>query len=116
MVIRNESSDFMAGAAKPCLQLTSSFHAELLALLEGMKLAETLNYPKVIFETGCLLLVHALNQDTANISSLSLILAEAKEIMNRHQNYRLIHAHRESNKVRCSYFANHAHTRVIFGL
>ncbi|KAL6145210.1 hypothetical protein ACLB2K_055898 [Fragaria x ananassa] len=99
VVIRNESGDFMAGAAKPCRQWTSSFHVELLALLEGMKLAETLNYPKIIFETDCLLLVHALNQETADISSLGLILAEAKEIMNRHQNFRLIHAQRESNRL-----------------
>ncbi|XP_024172178.1 uncharacterized protein LOC112178232 [Rosa chinensis] len=109
MVIRDERGDFVAAAVKPCLQLTLPFHAELMALLEGMKLAETLNYCKVIFETDCLLLVHALTQSAADLSSLGLILNEVKEIMSRHPEFRLIHAQREANRV-AHVLANHAQT------
>nr|XP_011469535.1 PREDICTED: uncharacterized protein LOC105352972 [Fragaria vesca subsp. vesca] len=82
VVLRNDTGDFMAGAAKPRLQLTSPFHAELLALLE----------------------------DAADLSSLGMILDEAKEIMNRHPDFiLLIHAQRGSNRV-AYILANHAQT------
>ncbi|KAL6202056.1 hypothetical protein ACLB2K_025767 [Fragaria x ananassa] len=79
------------------VQLTSPFHAELNALLDGMRLAESLHHDRVIFETDCLMLTQALQQQDVDLSSLGDIIVDVKEIMNRHVDFRVAHVYREAN-------------------
>ncbi|KAL6225497.1 hypothetical protein ACLB2K_004347 [Fragaria x ananassa] len=107
VVIRDEHGQFRAGAGKVLIQVTSPFHAELIALLEGLKLAETLHISKIVFETNCLLLQQAVSQPDTDLSTLGTIIAEVKEFLHRYADFRVLHVPREANRV-AHILANHA--------
>ncbi|KAL6180620.1 hypothetical protein ACLB2K_047281 [Fragaria x ananassa] len=97
VILRNEHEIFQAGVSRAYVQLTSPFHAELNALLDGMRLAESLHHDRVIFETDCLMLTQALQQQDVDLSSLGDIIVDMKEIMSRHVNFRVAHIYCEAN-------------------
>ncbi|KAL6143754.1 hypothetical protein ACLB2K_054449 [Fragaria x ananassa] len=107
VVIRDEHGQFRAGAGKVLVQVTSPFHAELITLLEGLKLAETLHISKIVFETDCLLLQQAVSQPDTDLSTLGTIIAEVKEFLHRYADFRILHVPREANRV-AHILANHA--------
>ncbi|KAL6136612.1 hypothetical protein ACLB2K_061907 [Fragaria x ananassa] len=107
VVIRDEHGQFRAGAGKVLVQVTSPFHAELIALLEGLKLAETLHISKIVFETDCLLLQQAVSQPDTDLSTLGTIIAEVKEFLHQYADFRVLHVPREANRV-AHILANHA--------
>ncbi|KAL6226283.1 hypothetical protein ACLB2K_000246 [Fragaria x ananassa] len=107
VVIRDEHGQFRAGAGKVLVQVTSQFHAELIALLEGLKLAEILHISKIVFETDCLLLQQAVSQPDTDLSTLGTIIAEVKEFLHRYADFRVLHVPREANRV-AHILANHA--------
>ncbi|XP_004309283.1 PREDICTED: putative ribonuclease H protein At1g65750-like [Fragaria vesca subsp. vesca] len=107
VILRNEHGIFQAGASRAYVQLTSPFHAELNALLDGMRLAECLHHDRVIFETDCLMLTQALQQQDVDLSSLGDTIVDVKEIMSRHVDFRVAHIYCEANRV-AHVLANHA--------
>ncbi|XP_061993509.1 uncharacterized protein LOC133711395 [Rosa rugosa] len=98
-VIRNHDGTFKAATMKQLDQVVSPFHAELIALYEGVKLAQTLQFDKVEFETDCLLLVHALEQEDTDCSNLGFMLEEVKELMRGHVHYMIRYVPRDANMV-----------------
>ncbi|XP_062014386.1 uncharacterized protein LOC133730896 [Rosa rugosa] len=73
-VSRNSEGEFLAGASRPHALLTSPFHAELLALKEGLRLAMTLQYTEITFESDCALLVQAFQQEDQDLSTMCLLI------------------------------------------
>ncbi|XP_024179032.1 uncharacterized protein LOC112185053 [Rosa chinensis] len=61
IVIRDVNGDFQVGAVRLLPLVTSPFHAELMALKEGINLAVALQHELVLFESDCSLLVQALH-------------------------------------------------------
>ncbi|XP_062014085.1 uncharacterized protein LOC133730525 [Rosa rugosa] len=90
---------FDQGTVVLCRRCKSPFHAELLAVHEGMKLAQSMNYVKVEFETDCMMLVQALNQDTIDCSIMGFLLEDVRELMRANSHYKIMYAPREANKI-----------------
>ncbi|XP_040361720.1 uncharacterized protein LOC121049178 [Rosa chinensis] len=97
VVIRDHAGTFKAATMKQLDQVVSPFHAELLALYEGVKLAQALQYDKVESETDCLLLVHALKQEATDCSNLGFMLEEVKELLRGHVHYMISFVPRDAN-------------------
>ncbi|XP_024195872.1 uncharacterized protein LOC112199038 [Rosa chinensis] len=99
LVFRNETGNFLAAAAAPLRQMSSPFHTEVMAMLESMRLAETLHYKNVIFESDCLLLIQALANDEPDISTLGLLLGEVRDLLRNNLEFKVCYTPREANVV-----------------
>ena len=94
IILRNEHGIFQAAANKAYVQVTSPFHSELNALLDGLRLAETLDLDRVLFETDCLMLIQALQQQDLDLSNMGSIIAEMKDLLSKHAEFRIAHVYR----------------------
>ncbi|XP_062021219.1 uncharacterized protein LOC133737729 [Rosa rugosa] len=107
VVIRDANGDFQVGAARPLPLVTSHFHAELMALKEGINLAVALQHEQVLFESDCSLLVQALHSIEPDLSTMSMLLDEIRLVLQYHGGYGINYVPREANTVAHG-FASHA--------
>ena len=64
-----------------------------------LRLAETLHLDRVLFETDCLMLIQALQQQDLDLSNMGSIIAEVKDLLSKHAEFRIAHVYREANRV-----------------
>uniref|UniRef100_A0A1U7XX33 Uncharacterized protein LOC104238416 n=1 Tax=Nicotiana sylvestris TaxID=4096 RepID=A0A1U7XX33_NICSY len=91
---RNSNRDWIMGFHKAS-QAISPTHAELMALLEGLKVAKEMNFLNVEIETDCTDVIKLIYEDSYKFSN---IVSECRWLM--HQ-LKLQHLHnfREGNEV-----------------
>ncbi|XP_024177882.1 uncharacterized protein LOC112183776 [Rosa chinensis] len=106
-VIRDSDGSFVARQARPYTLLTSPFHVELLALRDGLFLAQTLQQDEVIFESDCALLVQAIQSPTYDLSTMHILIGEVRTLLQTHPGFSLTHVNREANVV-AHLLASHA--------
>lgn len=78
MICRNSSSDIQFAAAGSVNHLTSALHAETVALMEAVKLADQLGIGRVIFETDSLSLQQAIGSSSFDLSPFGHLFREIK--------------------------------------
>nr|XP_016459580.1 PREDICTED: uncharacterized protein LOC107783123 [Nicotiana tabacum] len=90
---RNSKEDWLVGYHKSC-QAFSPIHAELLALLEGLKIAKDMNFLNMEIETDCTEVIKLIYEDNTNYSN---IVSECRWLMHQLKIPQLKHNFREGN-------------------
>ncbi|XP_070013472.1 uncharacterized protein [Nicotiana sylvestris] len=94
-VFRNNKEDWLVGYHKSS-QAISPIHAELLALLEGLKIAKKMNFLNMEIETDCTDVFKLIYEDSTNYSN---IVSECRWLMHQLKIPQLKHNFREGNMV-----------------
>ncbi|XP_070028689.1 uncharacterized protein [Nicotiana sylvestris] len=92
---RNNKGDWIVGYHKLC-QAISPIHAELLALLEGLKIATDMNFIMMEVETDCTKVIKLTYENNSNSSD---IVCECRWLMHQLKIPVLKHNFREGNMV-----------------
>ena len=78
IICRDDTKDVCFAAAGARLDLNNALHAETIALLELVTLADRLGVGRVIFETDCLVLQQAINSNAYAFSPLGVLFSEIR--------------------------------------
>nr|XP_016513463.1 PREDICTED: uncharacterized protein LOC107830431 [Nicotiana tabacum] len=92
---RNNNGDWIMGFHKAS-QIISPTHAELMALLEGLKIAKEMNFLNLEIETDCTNVIKLIYEDSYNFSN---IVSEYRWLMHQLKLPHLKHNFREGNEV-----------------
>nr|XP_016466606.1 PREDICTED: uncharacterized protein LOC107789334 [Nicotiana tabacum] len=92
---RNSNGDWIVGFHKAS-QAISPTHAELMALLEGLKIAKEMNFQNMELETDCTEVIKLIYEDNYYFSN---IVSECRWLMHQLKLPQLKHNFREGNKV-----------------
>jgi ribonuclease HI len=98
-VIRDHCGNVILAACSPLPSCEDAEEAELKAALLGLKLVAGFSRKGVIIELDCATVMKALQSPGTNRSKLWASFQEADSFLSRLDNYRLVLAKRESNKV-----------------
>ncbi|XP_062012980.1 uncharacterized protein LOC133729456 [Rosa rugosa] len=77
-VLRNEKGEFIAGFAYRVTNVSSAYHAELLAIKSGLELIQVLGVSNVAIKSDCLEAVKAVTAEDHDFSTLRIIVEEFK--------------------------------------
>ncbi|XP_075104148.1 uncharacterized protein LOC142178469 [Nicotiana tabacum] len=92
---RNSNGDWIMGFHN-AIQAFSPTHAELMALLEGLKIAKEMNFINLEIETDCMDIIKLMYEDSNNFSD---IIFECRWLMHQLKLPILKHNFREGNEV-----------------
>nr|XP_009776106.1 PREDICTED: uncharacterized protein LOC104225926 [Nicotiana sylvestris] len=92
---RNSNGDWIVGFHKAS-QAISPTHAELMALLEGLKNAKEMNFLNLEIETNCTEVIKLIYEDSYNFSN---IVSNCRWLMDQLKLPQLKHNLREGNEV-----------------
>ncbi|XP_075108971.1 uncharacterized protein LOC142180796 [Nicotiana tabacum] len=92
---RNSKGNWLVGYHKSS-QAISPIHAELLALLEGLKIAKEMNFLSMEIETDCTDVIKLIYEDNTNYSN---IVSECRRLMHQLKIPQMKHNFREGNMV-----------------
>ena len=76
IICRDDTQDVRFAADGARLDLNNALHAERIALLEAVTLADRLGVGRVIFETDCLVLQQAMNSNVYAFLPLGVLFSE----------------------------------------
>ncbi|PRQ47724.1 hypothetical protein RchiOBHm_Chr2g0102841 [Rosa chinensis] len=69
----------------------SPFLAKLLALQDGILLAQSLHHEEVIFKSDCSLLVQAINSPSQDLSTMNLLIEEVTQLLQGYSDFSVNH-------------------------
>uniref|UniRef100_A0ACD5X9S9 Uncharacterized protein n=1 Tax=Avena sativa TaxID=4498 RepID=A0ACD5X9S9_AVESA len=75
---RDESADICVAAAGPLQHMSDAMHAEATAMSHAMQLVERMGMGRVIFETDCLNLKHAMTTSDYSLSLIGNLFSDMK--------------------------------------
>ncbi|XVE96968.1 hypothetical protein REPUB_Repub02eG0269900 [Reevesia pubescens] len=94
---RNDQGDWLCGFTLK-LGVGTILHAEIQAILTGLRLAWEKGFVRVIVETDSLLAVEKIHTPVLDRDPLSRLILECKQLINRQWDCKLQHVFREANR------------------
>ncbi|XP_062020933.1 uncharacterized protein LOC133737384 [Rosa rugosa] len=98
-VLRNDQAAFLAAFSIRESFVTSPLHVELLAIKHGLLLLLGLGVNSAIIETDCLVAVHAISSPFEDLSGLSNLIVDIKDILQTWPLFIFVHVSRQANRV-----------------
>ncbi|XP_062014092.1 uncharacterized protein LOC133730534 [Rosa rugosa] len=98
-VMRNEKGEFIAGFAYRVTNVSSAYHAELLAIKSGLELIQALGVSNVAIMSDCSAAVKSVTAEDHDFSTLGIIVEEIQELLGDLLSIGVHHTYRTANHV-----------------
>ncbi|XP_041001634.1 uncharacterized protein LOC121247334 [Juglans microcarpa x Juglans regia] len=103
VLLRDHNGDVVVACSKSEREVSSAEFIEATTLLKGLQLCAQWGVPKVLLETDCLILVHALNDMAEFLTDFDFILQDIRRLMRGFQEAKVVHVNRLGNMLLTSW-------------